>query len=84
MENHNIIRQLYQNTLKEEANKDKISKETKTEVEVLLKETGSTEDGLDYEKRRDDLLLLAAAAEENGFVKGFSYAFRLFAECTKE
>lgn len=84
MENHNIIRQLYQNVLKEESNKDKISEETKTEVEVLLKETGSTENDLDYEKRRDDLLLLAAAAEENGFVKGFSYAFHLFAECTKE
>ena len=34
---HYIIRQLYQNALKEEANKDKISKETKTEVETLLK-----------------------------------------------
>lgn len=83
MENQNIIRQLCQNARKE-AGEDKISKETKTEVEALLKETGNTENGQDYEKRRDELCLLAAAAEENGFVKGFSYAFRLFAECTKE
>ncbi|MFR9145542.1 MAG: hypothetical protein ACLVJ4_02800 [Mediterraneibacter sp.] len=34
-----------------------------------------------YEKVRDKAFTLAAIGEETGFVKGFIYAVRLFAEC---
>lgn len=73
-----MIRQLYQISIKEETNSDKVSKKTKAEIEKLLQEA---EGGASPEFRRDELLLAAAAAEENGFVRGFIYAFHLFSEC---
>lgn len=78
-----ILRQLYHNLLKEETNIDKISIETKAEIETLLKEFETETNSKEYERYRDELFLAASAAEENGFVKGFIYAFRLFAECAR-
>lgn len=76
-----IIRQLYHNALRMEANTDKISRKTKSDIEALLKEIGEDDGSENYEKHRDEMFLAAAAAEENGFVNGFIYAFRLFTEC---
>lgn len=79
-----IIRQFYQTVLKEAAETDKISRETRTELEALLKETDGETDPGKADQHRDELFLAASAAEENGFVKGFQYAFRLFMECAGE
>ena len=80
MEN-SLIRQLHHSALKEKSNDEKISRKTKYEIEELLQEA---EGGASPECRRDELLLAAAAAEENGFIMGFIYAFRLFSECAGE
>lgn len=76
-----MISNLHQISLREESSNDKISRKTKEEIEKLLQEA---EGGASPECRRDELFLAAAAAEENGFVMGFIYAFRLFSECSGE
>ena len=76
-----IIRQLHKNILKEEAYDDRISRKTKEEIKEFLQDA---ETGEDAECCRDELFLAAATAEENGFVMGFLYAFRLFSECSGE
>lgn len=78
-----IIRKLYHDMLKEESN-NKISGETKKEIEALLLDITDGRESQEYEKYRDEFLLAASAAEENGFVRGFKYAFRLFTECASE
>lgn len=79
-----MLRKLYRDMLKEENNADKISRETKQAVEALLLDTGGGEERQGHEEYRDGFFLAASAAEENGFVKGFKYAFRLFSECAGE
>lgn len=76
-----MIRQLYHIALKEESKSEKISRKTKYEIEELLQEA---ENGTSSRCHRDELLLAAAAAEENGFIMGFIYAFKLFSECAGE
>lgn len=79
-----MIRELYRNMLREQEGADRISRETEEEIRNLLrgeeKEMGQEE----YDKCRDFACYIASAAEENGFVMGFKYAFRLFAECMQE
>ena len=65
-----IIRQLYHCILHDDGETEKISNGTK-ELDCQ-----------DNEKFRDNFYLAASAAEENGFVKGFISAFRLFSECS--
>lgn len=72
------IRQLYHCILHDDGETEKISSGTKEAVEQILKEL----DCQDNEKFRDNFYLAASAAEENGFVKGFICAFRLFSECS--
>lgn len=70
--------------LREQEGADKISRGTEEEIRNLLrgeeKEMGKEEN----DKCRDFAYYIASAAEENGFVMGFKYAFRLFAECMQE
>lgn len=79
-----MIRELYRNMLREQEGADKISRGTEEEIRNLLrgeeKEMGKEEN----DKCRDFACYIASAAEENGFVMGFKYAFRLFAECMQE
>ncbi len=79
-----MIRNLYSHMLKEENPKEKISCELRGEIikhlECERKGIGDSE----YEKMRDTAFLIAAMSEENGFVKGFKYAYRLFAECAEK
>lgn len=79
-----MIRKLYNDMLREQEGADKISRGTEEEIRNLLrgeeKEMGKEE----YDKCRDFACYIASAAEENGFVMGFKYAFRLFAECMQE
>lgn len=72
------IRQLYHCILHDDGETEKISRETEEVVNQILKDN----DCLDNEKLHDAFFLSASAAEENGFVKGFISAFRLFSECT--
>lgn len=76
-----MIRQLHKCIIKEESYDDKISTKTKEAITELLQEV---ESGESPECCRDKLLLAAAEAEENGFVMGFIYAFRLFSECARK
>ena len=77
------IRSLYVRTVQEENQGEKISKKTQEEINGLLKEweRGGNQNGEEFE---DKILLAACAAEENGFVMGIRYAFRLFSECMQE
>lgn len=79
-----IISKLYRDSLLEEGCTDKISKKTQEEIQVLLKDKEGTMEEQEYECYRDEIFLAASAAEENGFVNGFKYAFRLFSECIQE
>ena len=80
-----MIRELYQRMIVcKEYNGDKISREIKDEVEVLLKSREGEMDSQEYRNYQDELYMIACAAEESGFVKGFQFAFRLFAEIIRE
>ena len=79
-----IIEKLYRNLLLEEGCTDKISKKTKEEIQNLLKDKKETMEEQEYECYLDEIFLAASAAEENGFVNGFKYAFRLFSECVQD
>lgn len=78
---HPVIRQLYHAALKQDADTGKITQKTKADVEALLEELKPEAGGREPEIHKDDVFLAASAAEENGFVKGFLYAFQLFTEC---
>ena len=79
-----IINKLYRDLLVEEGCTDKISRKTQEEIQALLKDKKETMEEQEYECYLDEILLAASAAEENGFVSGFKYAFRLFSECVQE
>lgn len=79
---HSIIRQLHQAALKQDADTGKVSSKTKADIEAILEDIGPKADNQKLEVHTDDIFLAAAAAEENGFVRGFLYAFQLFNECT--
>lgn len=76
-----IIRRLYRDSLSEKGCKDKISWKTQEEIELILEDKQGKMGEEEYACYRDDIFLSASAAEENGFVDGFKYAFRLFSEC---
>ncbi len=83
---HNMderIRSLYAEMVREERHTEKISKKTQEDIYKLLGEweRGGNQNGGEV---ADKVLLAACAAEENGFVMGMRYAFRLFAECMQE
>ena len=65
-------------------NEDKISREIKDEIAVLLKNRKGKMDNQEYGQYQDELSFIASAAEESGFVKGFQFAFRLFTEVIRE
>lgn len=69
--------------VQEECHTQKISKRTQEEINGLWKEW-KQKDSRGQEEFLDRVWLTACAAEENGFVMGFKYAFRLFAECMQE
>lgn len=77
-----MIREIYNNLLKKYGGKGRISKGVEEEILNLLKGMEKL-NGQEREDCRDTLYFIACAAEEDGFVKGFQYAFRLFAECMR-
>lgn len=76
-----IIRRLYRDSFSEKGCKDKISWKTQEEIELILEDKQRQMGEEEYACYRDDIFLAVSAAEENGFVDGFKYAFRLFSEC---
>ena len=78
---HKIIRQLYHAALKQDADTGKVTQKTKADIEELLAELKTEAGSQEPVIHTDEVFLAAAAAEENGFVKGFLYAFQLFTEC---
>lgn len=74
-----MIRNLYINVKKEE--KELFEQEYREEILNMLAIEEKNESRQEYE---DMAFLIASKAEENGFVKGFRYAFYLFAECIRE
>lgn len=79
-----MIKKLYVNLVKERPQDCTDDLELKKEILKVLENEGKNERGLNYDEIRDIAFLVAEMAEENGFVKGFKYAFYLFAECINE
>lgn len=79
-----MIRNLYTKTIQDKNTTEKIGMDVQEEILNLLKDEEKQLENENYEKLRDTVFLIASAAEENGFVKGFRYAFRLFGECIQE
>ena len=79
-----MIRELYSKIACENYGKERISREVKEEIADFLKENEEKPGGCTCGKCQDDLYIIASAAEESGFVRGFRFAFRLFAESIQE
>lgn len=73
-----MIRRLHRDLLSERGCEDKMDRNTREEVCSILMDSG---DEQDHGYHKEEVFLAASAAEENGFVDGFKYAFRLFSEC---
>lgn len=76
-----MIRNIYAKMVQESCNTEKIDKDMQEEILDLLKDEEKRLDAESYNQLRDNTFLIASIAEENGFVKGFRYAFWLFMEC---
>lgn len=76
-----MIRRLHRDMLSERGCAHRMSRKTREEVCALLKDSKAQMDGQDHGYHPEEVFLVASAAEENGFVDGFKYAFRLFSEC---
>lgn len=79
-----MIRELYKNTAKDISRTKEISPEIKAELEETLDKMKKQLDEASYAQCQDGIFLAVLAAEEDGFVEGFRYAFRLFSECVRE
>lgn len=62
----------------------RLGKELEEEIEGFLEGIEEKLGQQEYWEYKDNALYIACAAEEGGFVKGFKYAFQLFAECLQE
>lgn len=79
-----MIRKLYLYMRREENQEDTISKEFQEEIIEMLKAEIEQKNESETERIRDVAFMIGAAGEENGFVKGFKYAYRLFLECNQK
>ena len=53
-------------------------------VANLIEEDQKQMDDEEFRKYRDKVFRIAALGEEQGFVRGFRFAFQLFIECMNE
>lgn len=79
-----MIRKLYLYMRKEENHETVISREFQEEIVGMLKSEIEEETEMEFEKIRDLAFMIGVAGEENGFVKGFKYAYHLFTECVQK
>lgn len=75
------IRELYLAVRREEDSGAAVSEEFQEEIVEMLREAMDGKEQIGFVQIRDVAFMAASAGEENGFVKGFKYAFHLFAEC---
>lgn len=69
---------------REENQEDAISKDFQEEIIKILKDEIGTKNESEFERMCDVVFMIGAAGEENGFVKGFKYAYHLFLECNQK
>lgn len=79
-----MIRELYNDMLRKTDREGRLGKELEEEIEGLLEGVEKKLGQKEYWEYKDNALYIACAAEEEGFVEGFKYASRLFAECLQE
>ena len=79
-----MIRKLYLSMRREEKKKDVISKDFQEEIVAMLRTEIGQKNETEFEKIRDIAFMIGAAGEENGFIKGFKYAYHLFMECNQK
>lgn len=79
-----MIRNLYLNMIQDIEVTDDISERLKKEILKILEDDEKGIDSQEDGQCRDKAFRIASAAEENGFVRGFKYAFRLIMECCQE
>lgn len=79
-----MIRELYNDMLRKTEREGRLGRELEEEIEGLLEGVEKKLGEQEYWEYKDNALYIACAAEEEGFVEGFKYAFRLFAECLQE
>ena len=79
-----MIRKLYLYTRKEENQEEAISKEFQKEIVAILRTEIEQKNESEFERVRYIAFMIGAAGEENGFIKGFKYAYRLFMECNQK
>lgn len=79
-----MIKQWYRHIVQDMDAADAGSRRMKEEILVLLKDEEASLERQEYERYRDKAFLVASAAEENGFERGFKYAFQLFVECFRD
>lgn len=69
---------------REENQEDTISKKFQEEIIEMLKAEIEQKNETEIQRIRDVAFMIGAAGEENGFVKGFKYAYHLFLECNQK
>lgn len=69
---------------KEENQENTISEKFQEEIIEMLKAEIEHKNETEIERIRDVAFMIGAAGEENGFVKGFKYAYHLFLECNQK
>lgn len=79
-----LIRNLYMNIIEQTDGMDEIQLEMKEELLELIEEDQKQMDDEEFRKYRDKVFRIAALGEEQGFVRGFRFAFQLFIECMIE
>lgn len=79
-----MIRKLYLYMRKEENQENTISEKFQEEIIEMLKAEIEHKNETEIERIRDVAFMIGAAGEENGFVKGFKYAYHLFLECNQK
>lgn len=79
-----LIRNLYMNIIEQTDGMDEIQLEMKEELLELIEEDQKQMADEEFRKYRDKVFRIAALGEEQGFVRGFRFAFQLFIECMNE
>lgn len=75
------IREIYDNLVRGTKFMDEVSREVEKNVDKIVKKEKKEMDIKEFETYRDRFFLAASIGEEAGFVKGFTYAVALMAEC---
>lgn len=75
------IKEIYDNLVRGTKFMDDISREVEKNVNKITKKEKQEMDMKAFEAYRDQFFLAASIGEEAGFVKGFTYAVALMAEC---